>query len=118
MILTNLSLSRRHVLGDLYPRCDTIEGQIPVYLTSDDEPTMLGYAEQSSLGNYADAVTFHLNAEYCRKLSSGQFAVSIAYDLTNSGEPGARSRVKLTSISLTGKKSYEKPAPKSNTPAE
>jgi hypothetical protein len=107
-----LSLARRHVLGDLYSRCDQIEGDIPVYLDDEVAPIVIGYADQS-LGHYADAFSFHLEPDDCKKLSSGQFSFSVDYELSSSREAGQRGRVKLTSITLTGRKSYEKPAPKS-----
>ena len=108
MTQTILSLSRRHVLGDLYHRCDAVRGHIPVYLTGDDAPVLIGYADES-LGHYADAFSFHLESDECKKLSTGNFTFSIAYELSKPGEPGSRSRVSLTSITLTGRKTYEKP---------
>ena len=112
MALTVLSLSRRHVLGDLYHRCDAMSESIPVYLASDGEPVLLGHADES-LGHYADAMSFHLEHDECKKLSAGNFSFSINYELSDKpAEPGSRSRVKLTSITLTGRRSYEKPPPK------
>lgn len=111
MTPTILSLSRRHVLGDLYSRCDEIKGEIPVYLDGEATPIVIGYVDQS-LGHYADAFSFHLDANECKKLSSGQFSFSVNYEFSNRREAGSRGRVKLTSITLTGRKSYEKPAPK------
>ena len=111
MAPTILSLSRRHVLGDLYPRCDAIKGEIPVYLDDESAPIVIGYADQS-LGDYADAISFHLNSEECKKLSSGQFAFSVNYDFPDGRESGSHARVKLTSITLTERTSYKKPAPK------
>jgi len=107
MALSVLSLSRRHVLGNLYGRCDALEGSIPVYL-SGDERDLLGYADES-LGHYADAFSFHLDAEFCKKLSMGQYSYSIDYE--NSGPRGdtGRGRVKLTCINLVRHKGYEKP---------
>jgi hypothetical protein len=108
MTQTVLSLSRRHVLGDLYHRCDTISGDIPVYLAGEDAPILLGHANES-LGYYADAFSFHLDANECKKLSAGNFAFSVDYELSNPAEAGSRGRVRLTAITLTGRKSYEKP---------
>jgi hypothetical protein len=112
MALTVLSLSRRHVLGDLYNRCDAMSESIPVYLAGDEAPVLLGHADES-LGHYADAMSFHLEPDDCKKLSSGNFSFSITYELSEKpSAPGSRSRVKLTSITLTGRKSYEKPPAK------
>ena len=112
MTQTVLTLSRRHVLGDLYHRCDAVSESIPVYLAGDGEPVLLGHADES-IGHYADAMSFHLEPDECKKLSSGNFSFSITYELSDKpGAPGSRSRVKLTSITLTGRKSYEKPPAK------
>ena len=107
MVLGILSLSRRHVLGSLYDRCDAIQGSIPVYL-SGDEPDLLGYADQS-LGHYADAFSFHLNADLCKKLSMGQFSYSIGYEHSEPQGRELRGRVKVTSINLVMHKGIEKP---------
>ncbi|HKP69729.1 MAG TPA: hypothetical protein VJV05_10635 [Pyrinomonadaceae bacterium] len=107
MALGILSLSRRHVLGSLYDRCDAIEGSIPVYL-SGDELDLLGYAEES-LGHYADAFSFHLEADLCKKLSMGQFSYTIDYEHSETKSGSVRGRVKLRSINLVRHKGYEKP---------
>ena len=107
MSLAILSLSRRHVLGSLYDRCDAITGSIPVYLAG-DEPDLLGYADEA-LGHYADAFSFHLDADSCKKLSAGQFSYSIGYDHSEPHKDKSRGRVKLTSITLVRHKGYEKP---------
>ena len=112
-----LSLSRQHVLGDLYSRCDAIKGDIPVYLDNEAAPIVIGFADQS-LGHYADAFSFHLDADDCKRLSSGQFSFSISYELSKKQESGMGGRVTLTSITLTGRKSYEKPVPTTATVAE
>lgn len=101
-----LTLSRRHVLGDLYDRCEAIEGQVPVFLNG-EEPGLLGYADES-MGIYADAMTFHLADDVCKKLSSGQFTYSIEYEHAGPTIAGSRSRFKLTSITLTALKTYQK----------
>jgi hypothetical protein len=106
-----LSLSRRHVLGNLHHRCDDVAGSIPVYLSGDEDPVLIGYADQS-LGHYADAISFHLEPDDCKKLSTGSFALSGTYELSNPRETGASSRIKITSITLTRRKSYEKPEAK------
>jgi len=108
MTQTVLSLSRRHVLGGLYHRCDAVPGNIPVYLADENDAVLIGHANES-LGYFADAFSFHLEADECKKLSSGNFAFSVDYELSNPAETGSRSRVRLTSITLTGRKSYDKP---------
>src|SRR4029434_8525242 len=97
MAINILSLSRRHVLGDLYERCDSITAAIPVYLAG-DEPTLLGHADQS-LGHYADAFSFHLDTDSCKKLSAGQFTCIVSYDHAER-KANSRRKIKLTSITL------------------
>jgi hypothetical protein len=108
MTHTTLSLSRRHVLGDLYHSCDAVRGHIPVYLTGEGAPTLVGYADES-LGSYADAFSFHLETNECKRLSTGNFIFSIDYEISKPGETDSRSRVKISSITLTGRKPAEKP---------
>lgn len=102
-----LSLSRRHVLGDLYSRCDALTGRVPVYLAG-DEQELLGHADEA-LGRFADAISFHLSDEMCRKLSSGHFTMTFDYNLSEAKDPEVRRRVVLRSIILVGHKGYEKP---------
>src|SRR4030095_3466427 len=105
MAISVLSLSRRHVLGDLYDRCEAITAAIPVYLAG-DEPTLLGHADQA-LGHYADAFSFHLDTESCKKLSAGQFTCVIAYDHADR-KAAAKRRIRLTSITLREREVYQK----------
>ena len=107
MTINVSSLSRRHVLGDLYDRCDSITDTIPVYLAG-DEPTLLGHADES-LGNYTDAFSFHLDIDSCKRLSSGQFTYLIGYDLIGAKAAASRRRIKLTSITLKPREGYAKP---------
>jgi hypothetical protein len=111
-----ISLARRHVLGDLYDRCDELRGAIPVYLAGDEEE-VLGYADES-LGHYADALSFHLADDNCKKLSAGHFLYSLNYDYSGAAVAGTRRRIKLISITLTGRKSYEKPHKASQVDSE
>jgi hypothetical protein len=106
MAIIVLTLSRRHVLGDLYDRCEAVTAAIPVYLAG-DEPTLLGHADQS-LGHYADAFSFHLDTESCKKLSAGQFTCVISYDNADK-KANAKRRIRLTSITLKGREGYAKP---------
>lgn len=107
MAINILSLSRRHVLGDLYERCEAIVAAIPVYLAG-DEPTLLGHADES-LGHYADAFSFHLDTDSCKKLSAGQFTYVLGYDHADPKAKGSRRKIKLTSITLKGREGYAKP---------
>ena len=72
------------------------------------EPDLLGYADEA-LGHYADAFSFHLDADSCKRLSAGQFSYDIGYEHSEPHTEGTRGRVKLTSITLVRHKGYEKP---------
>ncbi len=75
-----LTLKRRHVLGNLYSRCENITS-IPVYMdTVTDEP--IGFADES-LGRYMDAFSFHLPEDICKKLSSNGYVVAFDYDISD-----------------------------------
>jgi|CXWL01.1.fsa_nt_gi hypothetical protein len=109
-----LSISRRHVLGDLYGRCDHLES-IPVFLT-DDQTEPIGHVDEG-LGRYADAFCFHLSDDDCKKLSTGNFTFSFDYDTAATGSAEMRNRrVTLKSIILNPRKAYEKPGAKSAEP--
>ena len=109
MSYSPLSLSRRHVLGDLYGRTDPIAEGVPVYLDGEAQE-LLGQADQC-LGHYADAVSFHLSDDYCKKLSAGHFTYSFNYEHADPTEIG-RKRIKINSITLIARKAYQKPIPK------
>lgn len=109
MTYSPLSLSRRHVLGDLYGRCDPIVEGVPVYLDG-ETPELLGQADQC-LGHYADAVSFHLSDDYCKKLSAGHFTYSFNYEHSDPEEVG-RKRIRINSITLIARKAYQKPVSK------
>jgi hypothetical protein len=112
MAYSPLTLSRRHVLGELYSRCERVV-EVPVYL-NELSGERLGFADES-LGVYADALTFHISEENCKKLAGGQFLYSFNYDFANRSDaalPAAKRRVKLKSIMLIMRKGYEKPQPK------
>ena len=104
-----LSISRRHVLGDLYARCNAIES-VPVYMDNADGE-MLGHVDEA-LGHYADAFCFHLSEDLCKKLSAGHFTYSFDYELATEAEAAVKRRVKLNHIILTPRKGYAKPVPK------
>ena len=102
MSASPLSLSRRHVLGDLYAKCEPLAENVPVYLLG-DENELIGFVDQS-LGHYADAYTFHLAEDVCKKLSAGQYTYE--FDVENAG---AGSGVSVRTIYLKARKAYEKP---------
>jgi hypothetical protein len=105
-----LTLARRHVLGELYGQCERVIKDVPVYL-NDLTGERLGHVDES-LGKYADAFTFHLSEENCKKLAGGQFTYSFdcrfTETLTDAVVPRLR-RVRLISIFLILRKGYEKP---------
>jgi len=98
-------LSRRHVLGDLYIRCEEIVDDIPVYLEG-DERQVLGHVNQS-LGHYADAFSFFVEDLVCKKLAAGHYQYSFDYELIDGRLPN--SRIKLNAITLIGRSGYAKP---------
>jgi hypothetical protein len=110
-------MARRHVLGDLNYRCEPVQN-VPVYL-DDTAGVMLGYVDEN-LGKYADAITFHLADDVCKKLATGQFTYSFEYDYADGDDTAnvpSRRRIKLSSITLISRKGYTKPAPRSASAA-
>lgn len=103
-------MTRRHVLGELYQRCDQIEGQVPVFIVGSDEPS-IGHVDQC-LGHYADAFTFHVPDDICKQLSAGYFTFSFEYELIGAIAPSVSRRIRINSISLTARKNYTKPEPR------
>lgn len=99
-------MSRRHVLGDLYSRCEAVVS-VPVYL-DDTAGEMLGYVDEG-LGHYADAFSFHLPDDVCKKLSSGYFTFAFDFSYADAAPQGSSRKVKLNSISLVARQNYEKP---------
>ena len=105
-----LSISRRHVLGDLYARCEHIES-IPVFL-GDERTEPIGHVDES-LGIYADAFCFHLTDDDCKKLSTGNFTFSFDYERVEPPGNEARNfKVRLNFVVLHPRKAYEKPGAK------
>ncbi len=107
-----VTMARRHVLGELNYRCEPVEN-VPVYL-DDTDGEALGFVDES-LGKYADAITFHMADDVCKKLATGQFTYSFEYDYADGGdEPSAASkrRIKLSSITLVSRKGYVMPVPR------
>ena len=83
---------------------------MPVFLAG-TEPELLGHVDEG-LGHYADAFSFHLPDDVCKKLSAGQFTYSFEYNHSDPSTAGSRSRVTLTSITLNARKVYEKLRPR------
>lgn|SRR5690554_5146166 len=110
-----ISVSRRHVLGDLYNRCEPISS-VPVYLGS-VEGEVLGHVDQG-LGHYADAFSFHLADDVCKKLSAGFFSYAFDYQYSDQeAEPGRLRKVVLNSICLIARQNYERPIARSTRAA-
>ena len=108
-----LTMARRHVLGDLYSRCEPIQ-DVPVYL-NDSTGQLLGHVDESH-GKYADAYTFHIADDICKKLAAGHFTYSFEYEFLNETDlaaPSSKRRIQLTSILLIMRKGYEKPVSRS-----
>lgn len=72
-----LTLKRKHVLGNLYNKCENISS-IPVYLEGNTNDA-IGTADEE-LGRYTDAFSFHLPEDICKKLSSNGYVVAFDYD--------------------------------------
>ncbi|HMQ05373.1 MAG TPA: hypothetical protein PKD26_15765 [Pyrinomonadaceae bacterium] len=112
-----LSMARRHVLGTLYGRCEPVL-DVPVYL-NDGAGEVLGHVDES-LGIYADAMTFHLDDQTCKRLASGHFSFSFEFKFAGDDDselPSAKRRIKLSSVFLIMRKGYEKPVPKNKQTA-
>jgi len=102
MSYSPLAIKRSYVLGDIYKQCEPIES-IPVYMNS-ETGELLGYVDES-LGHYADAFTFHLSETLCKQLSSSHFDYAFGFEyLEKTDQSVGRKRIKLTHISLVGKK--------------
>ena len=107
-----LTLSRSHVLGEYYKRCERLPDPISVYLDN-TSGELLGNVDES-LGKYADAFTFHLSEEICKMLAGGKFDYSFGYHFSESDSdaaPSSRRRIQLDSVFLTERKTVETPAP-------
>lgn len=108
MSYSPVSMARRHVLGELYSRCEAIVDDIPVYMDG-EERALLGHVNEA-LGHYADAFSFHVGDDVCRKLAAGYYVYKFDYDLV--GGTSHASRLKLNSITLIGRTGYAKPMPR------
>ncbi|MBX7054458.1 MAG: hypothetical protein K1X36_05840 [Pyrinomonadaceae bacterium] len=104
-----LALSRRHVLGEYYSRCEAIES-VPVYL-NDPAGEVIGHVDES-MGKYADAFLFHLSEDMCKKLSAGHYTYSFEFENIDPGSSAAGRRFRLLAVMLTARKGYTRPLPK------
>lgn len=117
-ITSPVSLSRRHVLGDLYQKCGPLAEEVPVYLVEENkEPLLKGHADES-LGHFADAFSFHIPDEMCKDLTAGRFTFSFQYEKPESIENQPRPLFTIVSITLVTRKSYTKPVPRRHAAAE
>ena len=111
-ITSPVSLSRRHVLGDLYGKCGPLADEVPVYLSETDaEPTLKGHVDQS-LGHFADAFSFHIPDEMCKDLTAGRFTFSFQYEKPVLVADEPQQPFTIVSITLVTRKSYTKPVPR------
>ena len=111
MVENPVTMARRHVLGELSYRCEPVQN-VPVYLDVINGE-MLGYVDESS-GKYADAITFHLAADICKKLAMGHYTYSFDFNYADGVEttPASKRPLRLSSITLISPKDYEKPIPR------
>src|SRR3982750_241380 len=97
MSIETVSFARRYVLGDLHGRCDVID-LVPVFF-EDDPSTEIGFVDQS-LGPYADAFSFHLPADVCKKLSAGYYRFSLGLERGTPTATASKPRAKLICVYL------------------
>ena len=110
MSYSPLTMKRRHVLGDIYDRCDPVKS-IPVY-QNDENGELLGYVDES-LGHYADAFTFHLAEDVCKRLSAGYYSYSFGYEyLGDDSSDDRKKRIRLTSICINERKIIDSVVPR------
>jgi hypothetical protein len=123
MVYSPLSMARRHVLGKIYDRCDALGSSIPVYVIETDPEGIVGTASElvghvdETLGHYADAFTFHVPDEVCKRLSGGAFTYTFECEFADAASNGPESRIRLNSISLIARQNYKKPEPRTRVQA-
>ncbi|HVF31259.1 MAG TPA: hypothetical protein VNA22_09830 [Pyrinomonadaceae bacterium] len=102
-----LTLSRRHVLGSLHSRCERLT-QVPVFWNDVMGPP-LGFVDESA-GHYADAFTFHIEEQFCRKLAAGQILCLFNFEsAANIETTKTKKRLRLTSFVLSNREDGESP---------
>ena len=102
MSYSPLTIKRNYVLGNIYQQCDAIES-IPVFM-NDQSGELLGSVDQSS-GHYADAFTFHLSEDICKKLSANHYDYVFDFAYSEKTEQSVnKKRIKLNHILLVSKK--------------
>ena len=107
-----LTLSRRHVLGDLYAQCDAVT-EVPIFWTDPAGPP-IGYVSDTD-GKYSDSLTFHMGDEFCRKLAGGQLLCQFNYEHTSDADVRSSKksrRLRLTSFVLTSPALHVNPVTK------
>lgn len=111
-----LTFSRRHILGDLYDRCDPVVS-VPIYWNNILDSS-LGYVEEGT-DKYVDAFTFYMSEELCKKLAAGQLTCSFDYEYVKASKsvPAGRRRIKVTAFILVRPKTAEPLPSKSATAA-
>ena len=104
-----LTLSRSHVLGGIYARCERLAARrVAVYL-NDASGEELGLVDESH-GRYADAFTFFLSEANCELLARGKFDYSFAYKLAepvNGRYPPSRQPIRLISVHLIARETHD-----------
>jgi hypothetical protein len=108
MTVASIALKRRHVLGDLYSKCDPLD-TIPVYMEEKSEES-IGYADES-MGVFTDAFLFHLPEDICKKLGTSHYKFGFNYNYSGETVRGAR-RINLNYILLIANAVLPKRAPK------
>jgi hypothetical protein len=84
-----VTMARRHILGDLNYRCERVQN-VPVYLEN-TAGEVLGFVIESS-NQFADALTFHLADDVCKKVATGHFGYSCDYYYTDGNDTARRAR--------------------------
>jgi hypothetical protein len=106
-----LTISRSHVLGGIYARCERLATKcISVYLNN-PAGEKLGVVDESH-GQYADAFTFYLSEENCKMLARGKYDYFFDYQLCEpASATSSRSKrpIQLVSMYLTARKTYDTP---------
>jgi hypothetical protein len=101
MSYSPIAIKRLNVLDKIYNQCDAIEN-IPVFLDN-ESGELLGYVDES-LGHYADAFTFHLPENICKKLSSSLYDYNFGFEYAEKTSSVVNNkRINLKHIVLIGK---------------